>query len=71
MKGKIIMITKVKKFFTEDKELSYYADSEIEYIALLFIIIIYSIWWIISRLFLFITCPIWIIPYGVYKKRKG
>lgn len=64
------MITKVKKSFTEDRDLFYYADSEIECIALLFIAIIYCIWWTISRSFLFVTCPIWIIPYSIYKKRK-
>ena len=52
------------------KELYDYADTEIECIALYFIATVYSIWWFVSRLFLLVTCPLWIVPYCIYKDRK-
>ena len=65
------MLKKFKKFLKYGYlELSSFADTGIELIALYFIYAIYAICWFISRIFLFVTAPIWIIPYCIYKSRK-
>lgn len=79
------MIKKIIDYFNHDRDLSSYADTKIEYIALSFLAVFYFIGWLIFKLFdflialclqipwvlLYITCPIWIIPYMLYKKIKG
>lgn len=65
------MIAKVKDYFKTSRVLSSYADSEIECIALFFIAICYALYWIVSRFFLLVTCPIWIIPYAIFKNKRS
>ena len=67
------MTRKIKEYWnnTGGRDLYSYADTSIECVALYFIFVCYCIWWFISRLFLSISCPIWIIPYCIYKSRKG
>lgn len=65
------MLKKVKEWWEEGyRDLSSYAYTSIECVALYFIAVLYAICWFISRLFLFATAPIWIIPYCIYKSRK-
>jgi hypothetical protein len=62
------MLNKVMKWWSNGcSELCDYADTVIEY----FITVWFVIFWFISRIFLIVTCPLWIIPYSIYKSRKG
>lgn len=62
----------VKKYFNDDRgrSLASYAETEIECIALMFYALIYTCVWFISHVFLLITCPLWIIPYSIYKSKE-
>ena len=64
------MIKKAKHYLNHGNDMEYYVDSEIEKIALSFVVLLYVICWMVSKVFLFATCPIWIIPYCIYKSRK-
>lgn len=66
------MISTIKKYLnnTSGRDLYSYADTSIECVALYFIFVCYLIWWCISRMFLFITCPIWVVPYCIFKSRR-
>lgn len=65
------MLNKVMEWWcTGYRELYAYADTSIECVALYFIAFVFIIFWIVSRVFLFVTCPLWIIPYSIYKSRK-
>lgn len=66
------MIRKIKKYWNNNagRDLYSYADTGIECIALYFLFLCFLIWWCISRIILFVTCPIWIIPYSIYKSRR-
>ncbi len=65
------MIQKVKEYCENRIALSYYADSSVEYIALLFLVIIYFLIGSITAVLLFLTCPLWIIPYCIYKSKRS
>lgn len=62
----------VKKYFNNDagRGLASYAENDIEYIALMFIALIYACVWFVSHLFLLVTCPLWVIPYSIYKSKE-
>lgn len=65
------MLNKVIKWWSDGyRELYTYADTGIECVALHFIAVWFVIFWFISRIFLSVTCPLWIIPYSIYRSRK-
>lgn len=65
------MLNKVIKWWSNGcSELYDYADTSIECVALCFIAAWFIIFWFISRIFLIVTCPLWIIPYSIYRSRK-
>lgn len=66
------MLRKVIEYWENDagRDLYSYADTGIECIALYFIFVCFIFWKCISFIFLFITCPLWIIPYCIYKSRR-
>lgn len=68
------MFKKVHQYMWNERyTMSYYLDNEkdiIERVAFIFLCIIYCICFLIVFLALFASCPIWIIPYLIYKKRK-
>lgn len=65
------MLNKIRKWWNDGyRDLYSYADTGIECVALHFIAMWYLIYKCIVSIFLFITAPIWIIPYCIYKSRK-
>lgn len=66
------MLNKIREWWNNGyRDLYSYADTGIECVALHFIAMWYLFYIVISWIFLFTTAPIWIIPYCIYKSRKG
>ena len=66
------MIAKFKDYLEHDyRGLDSYADSYVELIALSFIWVVWLLFSVVIVVALFVTCPLWIIPYSIYKSRKG
>lgn len=65
------MIKKAKHYFNHSYDIEYYADTFVETIAFMFVLVLYALFWCVASVFLFVTCPLWIIPYCIYKSRKG
>lgn len=51
-------------FYTRDKGLLYT-------VAFFFIFVCYMVCWSLLCIFLFVTCPIWLGPYLIFRKLKG
>ena len=64
------MIKDVKHYFKSGNPVSYYVDGRIEEVAFIFLATVYAIFCMIIWLVLFVTGPLWIIPYLIFKQRK-
>lgn len=65
------MVAKFKKYLEQDyRGLDSYADNFVELIALSFIWTVWLLFTVVIAVALFVTCPLWIIPYSIYKSRK-
>lgn len=65
------MIKKFKDYLEHDyRGLDSYADSFVELIALSFMFVVWFLSVAIIVVALFVTCPLWIIPYSIYKSSK-
>ena len=69
------MFKKVHQYMKQEEySMGHFMDDKydiVEGIAFIFICLIYTLLTIVVGGFLLITCPIWIIPYLIYKKRKN
>lgn len=66
------MIKKVKEYLTKDfTSISDYTDTTFEWVVMLVLIFWYVAFWMLFAILLGITCPIWIVPYLIYKKVKS
>ncbi len=66
------MIHKLRRYFENGcyRSLDTYADTIIESIVLNFLLMCWKLLYGIGLILLFVTCPLWIIPYCIYKSRK-
>ena len=59
--------------WNQKHSMGYYLDDEtdvIERVAFIFLSVVYSLGVFVIFMLLFITCPVWIIPYRIFKNKK-
>lgn len=65
------MLRQVIEYANGYKKMSYYTDDKlIKTVAFIFLIICYIVGYFAVWLLLFVTAPVWIIPYCIYTGRK-
>lgn len=67
------LFKKVREYLTDDyTDMDYYTKGEsiIFKVAFVFLIICQVISWMILYALIFLTAPIWVVPYALFKKEK-